>query len=235
MMGFVHVAAAVLSLLSVGQSAPVTNCESLIQQAEIQGRDQLLGKWIYLADSTNIAGAKIMTQMFVETAWGTFTAANESDAINVFQAQKMFGSCFTLTTKITLKNNTLSMVHPFNVTEVRLHSGCPDCIILLSSYTIGGSTYKGLKLLSRRKKVSDAEMEEFRKQVECLNLPPPTILDTSKGFCLGKQETDVTDLTDIFDNMGPQDLSQLEDLLNNNGLQMLVQLFISIKQLLDSK
>ncbi|KAM7394167.1 hypothetical protein PAMP_020984 [Pampus punctatissimus] len=198
MMGFVRVAVAVLSLLSVGQSAPVTNCESLIQQAEIQGRDQLLGKWIYLAESTNIAGAKIVTKMFVETVWGTITAANE--------------------------------MHPINVTEVHLHSGCPDCIILQSNYTIGGSTYKGLQLLSRREKVSDAEMEEYRKQVKCLDLPPPAILDTSKGFCPDKQETEITDLTDTFSNMTPEHLSILEHIINTTELQMLIKMFTSMKQ-----
>lgn len=40
-MGFVYVAVAALSLLSVGQSAPVTSCESLIQTVEIQGREQV--------------------------------------------------------------------------------------------------------------------------------------------------------------------------------------------------
>ncbi len=40
-MAFIHVAVVVLSLLSAGQSAPVTGCESLIQPAEIQGRDQV--------------------------------------------------------------------------------------------------------------------------------------------------------------------------------------------------
>lgn len=39
-MGFVHVAVAVLSFLSVGQSAPVNNCESLSKLIEIQ-RDQV--------------------------------------------------------------------------------------------------------------------------------------------------------------------------------------------------
>lgn len=41
MMEFVHVVLAVLSLLSVGHSAPATNCESLTQPLEIQGRDQV--------------------------------------------------------------------------------------------------------------------------------------------------------------------------------------------------
>ncbi len=40
-MRLIHVAVAVLCLLSAGQSAPVTSCEKLIQRIEIQGRDQV--------------------------------------------------------------------------------------------------------------------------------------------------------------------------------------------------
>lgn len=41
MMGFIFVAVAVLSLLSAGQSAPVTDCETLIRPIEILGREQV--------------------------------------------------------------------------------------------------------------------------------------------------------------------------------------------------
>lgn len=118
----IHVAVVVFSLLSGGQSAPVTGCETLTQPIEIKGRDQvrnfhvtclyhslpacwslfvilcnwgrhrlfqLLGKWMFVAESTNIIGSKLLTKMFVESAWARISAANESDAITVFQAQKM--------------------------------------------------------------------------------------------------------------------------------------------------
>ncbi|XP_042281239.1 uncharacterized protein LOC121906424 [Thunnus maccoyii] len=225
MMVFVHVAVAVLSLLSVGQSAPVTSCESLIQQIEIQGRDQLLGKWMSIAESTNVAAFKLLTEMFAETCWVKITTAKENNAIDVFQAQKMSGRCFTLTSKMTLENNTLSMVHPFSVSEVFLRSGCPDCLVLQAKYTIGRSTYTGLQLLSRRAKVTAAEMEEFKKQVECLNLLPPTILDPEKGFCPDESTikgTGTIDLTDVSNHMNSESVSLLENVINSGG-EMLVE------------
>lgn len=39
-----------------------------------------------------------------------------------------------------------------------------------------------LHLSGRRNNVSAAEMEEFNKQVQCLNLPPPAVLDPEKGM-----------------------------------------------------
>lgn len=110
-MKFIYVA--VLSLLSGGQSAPVQNCESLTEQLQIQVQDevrhlylasyiftcvqycigcnfllQVLGKWITIAESTDVPGSKVMTGMFVDSSWVELTATNQSDTIVFFQAQK---------------------------------------------------------------------------------------------------------------------------------------------------
>ncbi|XP_051241617.1 uncharacterized protein LOC127355148 [Dicentrarchus labrax] len=218
MMVFIHVAVAVLCLLTGGHSAPVTSCEDLIRPIEIQGRDQLLGKWTLVSESTTVPGSKMLTKMLVESAWVKVTVADESDALSVFQAQKMFGRCFTLTSKMTLKNSTLSMVRPVTATQVLLNTGCPDCLVVYSNYTIGESIYSGLQFTSRRRKVSAAELEEFKKQVDCLNLPSPAILDPEKGFCPDEspsQETEATDLTNVMNEMGSDTFSLLERLFNS--------------------
>lgn len=230
-MMFIHVAVAVLSLLSVGQSAPVSHCESLIQPIAINGREQLLGQWTYIAESTNIPSSRMLTKMFVETARSKITAANESDAIIVLQSQKVFGRCFTLTSKMTLENNTLSSVHPFPGSEILLSTGCPDCLVFYSNYSIGGQTYSALQLLSRRTKVVAAELEEFKKQVECLNLPAAAILDPEKGFCLDdspSQETGTIDLTNIVKDMDSEVFSLINRLISSEGgIQTLLEMISS--------
>ncbi|XP_034739172.1 uncharacterized protein LOC117951528 [Etheostoma cragini] len=220
MMSFIHVAVAVLSLLSSGQSAPVTSCESLIKPIEISGTEELLGKWTYIGESTNIPASKLLTKMFVESARVEITAADESGAINAFQSQKMFGRCFTLTTRMTLANHTLSIVQPFNGSEVLLTTGCPDCLASYINYDIGGRTYSGLQLLSKRNKVTAAELEEFTKQVECLNLPAPSILDPERGFCPDEshsQETEAVDLTNLINGLGTDVFSLFDRIINSQG------------------
>ncbi|XP_035516507.1 uncharacterized protein LOC118327309 [Morone saxatilis] len=217
-MGFIHVAVAVLCLLTGGQSAPVTSCEDLIRPIEIHGRDQLLGKWTYVSESTTVPGSKMMTKLWVESVWVKVTVANEIDAFSVFQAQKMFGRCFTLTYKMTLKNSTLSTVQPVTVTQVLLNTGCPDCLVAHSNYTIGESRYSALQLMSRRSTVSAAELEEFKKQVDCLNLPSPAILDPEKGFCPDEspsQETETTDLTNVMNERGSDIVNLFERIVNS--------------------
>ncbi|XP_058496582.1 uncharacterized protein LOC131466961 [Solea solea] len=232
MTGVVYVAAAVLSFLSVGQSAPVTDCESLIQPVKIQDREQLLGKWIYLAESTNFTGSKLLTNMLVETVWGKMTAANEIDAIHHYQSLKMFGQCFAVRTNLTLENNTFSMVQPYPASAEVLKSGCADCLVFHIKYSfIFGRQYRGLQLLSKRTNVSTAELQEFKKQVECLNLPPPAILVTDTGLCpdeSSSQETETVDLTSHMGNMDPQVSDLMETILGiGSALDKLASLFTS--------
>ncbi|KAM7009727.1 uncharacterized protein LKV04_001662 [Tautogolabrus adspersus] len=207
-MGLNHVAVVVLCLLSVGESAPVTGCESLIQPIDVQERDQLLGKWTVLAEATNTSGEKLPTDFVVESAWTRFTAANESGAIDVFQAEKMSGNCYTLKTKMTLENNTLSIGQPLNSSARLLSTGCPDCLVYATQYLMEESTYSGVQLMSRRNNVTDAELHEFKKQVECLNLPPPVILNQDKGLC-PQDSPQNTDLTNDFYGMSPEELETI--------------------------
>nr|XP_020497510.1 uncharacterized protein LOC109989941 [Labrus bergylta] len=208
-MGLNHVAVVVvLGLLSVGESAPVTGCESLIKPMDVLERDQLLGKWTLLAESTNTPGAKSMTDFVVESAWTLFTAANESGVIDVFQAEKMSGNCYTLKTKMTLENNTLSIGPPLNSSARLLSTGCPDCLVYATQYPMEESAYNGVQLMSRRNNVTDAELHEFRRQVGCLKLPPPVILNQDKGLC-PQDSLQNTDLTNDFYGMSPEELETI--------------------------
>ncbi|XP_022070017.1 uncharacterized protein LOC110965327 [Acanthochromis polyacanthus] len=216
-MGLVHVALVVLNLLSAGQSAPVTSCESLLQPLEIQGRDQLLGRWTYIGESTDIPGSRTLTKMIVQTSWLNITAGDSNDTINTVQNQKAMGLCLTLSYKQTLKNNTISMEQPYPGSAILLNTGCPDCLVFYSNYTIGESTYKGVQLLSRRPKVSITEMEEFRKQIMCLNLPKPAVLDPEKGFCFEEPQGMSFDLTDSFNSMSSDQLNKLDKLFRSEG------------------
>lgn len=43
----------------------------------------------------------------------------------------------------------VSAVQPFTTSTVLLNTGCPDCLVSYSKYTIGGSTYSGIQLASK--------------------------------------------------------------------------------------
>ncbi|XP_062244609.1 uncharacterized protein LOC133954271 [Platichthys flesus] len=227
MMEVVYVAVAALSLLSVGQSAPVTSCETLIQPLVIPGRDQLLGKWIYAAESVTIPGARLLTDLLAGSAWSKMTSANESDAIDLVQVQSTIDRCYSLRTKLTLQNSTLYMEHPYPAVVTLLNTGCSDCLVLFSRFTLG-SAFSSLQLLSRRRGVSVAEKQEFLKQVECLNLPSPAFLDPEKGLCpddslsLGSE---TIDMTSAIDDLKSEWSSMLGNITSMIGLDTLLKLF----------
>ncbi|CAJ1052122.1 uncharacterized protein LOC117816511 [Xyrichtys novacula] len=232
MVGFFHAFVAVLSLLSMGQSAPVTSCNT--QTVEIQGRDQILGKWTLIAEATNDPGAKMMSKVLVESSWIRFTAANESNAIEVLQGEKLFGRCFTLKTKMTLENGTLTMGSPLNSSTRLLSTGCPDCLVLYTQYFSEGSTNGGVQFMSRRNIVTAAELEELKKLVECLNFPSPVILNQDKGLCPEDSPLN-TDLTSDFYDMSPDFFNQTESIISDEaGMDGLSDLISSLSDLTDT-
>ncbi|CAB1333824.1 unnamed protein product, partial [Coregonus sp. 'balchen'] len=89
--------------------------------------------------------------------------------------------CFRINSNFTLHdNNTWTSVIPFPVSEVLLTT-CPDCLLTLERWAEDGNT--SLKLYSRRRELTAAELDFYKKQVDCLSLPPETFTDPQKELC----------------------------------------------------
>lgn len=70
-----------------------------IAEGETFSLFQVLGKWIAIAESTDVPESKVMTGMFVDSSWVELTATNQSDTVVFFQAQKR-----SLTLELNLQN-----------------------------------------------------------------------------------------------------------------------------------
>uniref|UniRef100_A0A087Y9Q0 Apolipoprotein M n=1 Tax=Poecilia formosa TaxID=48698 RepID=A0A087Y9Q0_POEFO len=180
-------AVVLLSLFSLGLSAPLSSCDDLLKPITISPH-HMLGRWYYIGGSSDIP---LPLKPF-----------RNQETKNIF-FDNTFGTCFSLAydvifenstiKKHTLPNNlhiflernfrTFDTKHQYNGSVSDLKTGCPDCKVLYSNITLGRSSHRGVQLLSRRPKVSAAELQEFKKQVECLNLPEAAILDPEQGFC----------------------------------------------------
>ncbi|CAJ1052120.1 uncharacterized protein LOC117815548 [Xyrichtys novacula] len=218
-MVFIHISViAVLGLLSLGETAPLSSCDSLIQPLEIRGPEQLLGKWMRVAVSSDHEEAELL-QAFQDSYWMRLTADNESDVISVMGALKGFGLCFTLTTRLTLVNNTLQQYFfvPGNVTLLKTE--CSDCLLLQTQNYIMGKTYDNLILMSKRQTVTAAEMEELQKQADCLNLIRPFSLSFDRGQCPEPESpgADVIDMTPLFSGDTDVRPNIIEKILNATG------------------
>ncbi|XP_043970812.1 uncharacterized protein LOC122829943 [Gambusia affinis] len=217
MMESLHVAVAVFSLLSLGQTAPTTNCDSLTQQIQISGRDQLLGRWNYIAESSDIRGSKELLEISRGTVWLNYVAANEENIMIGSMHLKTFGQCFSMTFNSTLESNTLTFDYPYSSTGFHLKTGCPDCRVVYSNITFGRSSYRAVQLLSRRMKVSAAELEEYKKQVECLNLPEAAILDPEQGFCPDPSVSKDSKSFDMTSFMGTSNMSMIDEIFQSGA------------------
>ncbi|XP_007551737.1 uncharacterized protein LOC103137769 [Poecilia formosa] len=232
MMESLHVAVAVLSLLSLGQTAPTTNCESLTQRIQIPGRDQLLGRWNYIAESTDIVGAKQLLEMSKGTVWSNYVAATEENIMIGSMHLKTAGLCFSMTFNSTLENNTLTLTYPYSMTGFQLKTGCPDCKVLYSNITLGRSSHRGVQLLSRRPKVSAAELQEFKKQVECLNLPEAAILDPEQGFCPDPSLSKDSNSFDLTSFMGAGNMKKIGEILQSgDAVETFSEMFSQISSI----
>ncbi|KAM4604122.1 uncharacterized protein ACJ7VT_018729 isoform 2-T2 [Polymixia lowei] len=180
MMEVVYVAAVVLSLLSVGQSAPLNDCENLIRPRENPDIDMMLGKWAFIAASVDVPLTNKLLKNVVESAWLNYTAGSQNNTLTVTLANKMSGLCFKLQVNMTFENNTFHIIQIFHYSGVLLNTVCPDCLLIYNKPIEGSTT---LHLFSKRRTVTAAELDEFQKQVKCLNLPSPVILDPEKDLC----------------------------------------------------
>ncbi|KAJ0050669.1 hypothetical protein NL108_005072 [Boleophthalmus pectinirostris] len=210
-------AVSILSLLYVGHTAPTTNCESLTQQINIE-RDLLLGKWMYIAETTTMPGITELTKTFVESVYVNVIPLPDDRSLEFKQTQRTLGSCLTISSTIRLENNTMTITKPTKATDVLLTTSCPDCLVVKGNFSLGTSYYDTLQLLSRRRTLSTAELDEFKRQAECLSLKEPAIMDPQKELCAEKTLTDSTDLTAMMNSeVGSQLLGVLDSIINSQG------------------
>ncbi|XP_040891418.1 uncharacterized protein LOC121180251 isoform X2 [Toxotes jaculatrix] len=128
---------------------------------------------------------------------------------------------------MTLENNALqpsiineTSEHPpppegvFKLSPINLlKTGCRDCLLLRRAQHLG----LGLVLLSKRRTVTDAELEEFKKQGECLDLPWTFSPNPEGGLCPEPppEETDVMHF--LVNGQRSDFLKVIETIVNSTG------------------
>lgn len=70
---------------------------------------------------------------------------------------------------------TYNGTHESNLRAVFIRTSCGDCMQMLMNVESG----KRIHLLYSRRR----QLEEFRRQAECLKMPPPHVMDPTKELC----------------------------------------------------
>ncbi|XP_031727844.1 uncharacterized protein LOC116396940 [Anarrhichthys ocellatus] len=171
----------VLSLLSVGLSAPLSGCDGLVKPITVSN-EYMLGRWMYIGGSSDLPGSRSLGHLMT-SAWLDVTTTAQSNVLNLLQTQRIYGECSSLTYNVNFENSTILIEQPFYLKEVYLPTDCSHCLVAYEEVVSGKDTFTSFLLFSRNQSVSPAVVETFRMQAECLHMPSPIMINTDYEIC----------------------------------------------------
>ncbi|XP_061585534.1 uncharacterized protein LOC133450714 [Cololabis saira] len=174
-------AVVLLSLLSLGRSAPVSSCDTLLKPITITN-EEMLGRWLYVGGSSDIPGSRSLGHLMT-SAWLDLTTTSQSNVLHLVQNQRIYGQCSSLAYDVNFDNSTMLIEQPFYLKEVYLSTECPDCLVAHEDVKSGKDYFTSLLMFSRSRSISPAAQEMLKKQADCLDMPPPIFVDSNNEMC----------------------------------------------------
>lgn len=174
-------ALALICLASVGHSVPLT-CTELTRPLDQLDPHDLPGRWALIAGSISyLPYLEIFQQR--DSATVGFSSPTNASSISYTRSLSVNGSCFYGYYNISLEGSSFTYdgTDKSQFSAKVVHTSCRDCLLFLM--TVESGKRQHFYLFSRRRQLEEKEMEEFRAQVECLNMPPPAVMDPTKDLC----------------------------------------------------
>ncbi|KAK9540052.1 hypothetical protein VZT92_002524 [Zoarces viviparus] len=170
-------AIAVLCVMPVGHAAPL-DCKHLVEPLGQIDPGHLEGRWALVADSLKIfeTGRPFLPfdSVSVDFHNSTYTQGNRYGEECRYQTQNI---------SIEGPNFDIKVGGSVNLRGTFLHTSCSDCVALTLTVDSPNQNTLEVCLLSRRRQLDQKELEEFRAQVECLNMPQHVVMDPTKQLC----------------------------------------------------
>lgn len=167
---------AVLCSASLSRSAPLL-CEDSVRTLAQLDFSHLVGRWALVAGSVEHSAAaeniKARASVVIDLRDSSYTQANRVD-----------GLCKYYPHNIRVEGNILTLKEQnSNITVTPLYTSCQDCLVF--TLNVESPIYNSfdLYLFSKRREVKPNEMEEFKSQAACLNMPAPFVMDPAKELC----------------------------------------------------
>lgn len=174
-------AVAFLCLLPVSRSAPLT-CEQLVRPLDRLDPRHLEGKWALVAGS--LSHAPFLERFRQrDSASINFPNSMSDTSISYTRSIRLHGNCTYSSYNITLEGSSFTFdgTDKRNLSAVYVDTSCRDCLLMRMDVELGKRVH--FYLFSRRRQLGQEELEEFRAQVECLNMPSPVVMDPAKELC----------------------------------------------------
>uniref|UniRef100_A0A4W6FTU3 Apolipoprotein M n=1 Tax=Lates calcarifer TaxID=8187 RepID=A0A4W6FTU3_LATCA len=191
-----------LCLMSVSHSAPMV-CEKLVHPLDQLEPHHLEGKWALVAGSLNHPSSMDSLRLR-DSITMYFSNSSEASTISYTQVNRFGDQCQDLHYNISVQRSsfTFDVGNRFELTGSFLYTSCPDCVVMQWVVKSKKRLSTDLYLLSRRREVEQQEMEEFRAQLRCYQLPTPVVMDPTKELCPEQPESQptccVTDINGDF-------------------------------------
>lgn len=183
-MSGVVAAVLLLNLVSRSQSVPLA-CEDLLRplgQPDLHGlegrRAMIAGTLSHLPFIERLRSR--------DSATAEFSSTNDEGRVSFRRSSRSGDNCHYASYNITLESSSFTFENG-NVSTTFIHTSCHDCILL--KFDVDSEKRQHFYLFSKRRQLEEMELEEFRAQAKCLNLPPPVVMDPAKVLCPEQDRT----------------------------------------------
>ena len=191
---FAACAVTLVCLASVGHSASLA-CEELVRSLDQLDPRHLEGKWALVAGS--LSHPPFLERFKQRDRASVNFFSNTSDnSIFYTRSIRLEDKCQYSSYNISLEGSgfTFDGTDKSNLSANFVHTLCHDCMLMRMNVDSGARQH--FYLFSKRRQLEQREMEDFRAQVECLNMPPPVVMDPTKDLCPEQKTSDPEDQTE---------------------------------------
>lgn len=122
-----------------------------------------------------------------ESASASFSNNTDSSSITLKRSMRSKNQCYYQSYNISLEGSSFTF-DDGRVNATFIHTSCPDCILI--SFNVESGKRVHFYLFSRRRQLEEKEMDEFRRQVGCLKMPPPVVMDPANELCPAEGTTE---------------------------------------------
>ncbi|XP_070684571.1 uncharacterized protein [Pempheris klunzingeri] len=192
---FASFAIFLLCWMSVSHSAPLV-CEELVHPLANMDPHHIEGRWSLVAGSLNHPPSMEALRLR-DSITMYFSNSNVTSNFSYTQVNRCGDQCQYLPYNISVEGSTFTFEvgNRFNLTGFFLYTSCPDCVVMQWIVKSKRRSSVDLYLLSRRREVERREMEEFKAQLKCFQLPLPVEMDPTKELCPEQPEVQATSAT----------------------------------------
>lgn len=181
-MGCLVASAVLLCWVSMSLAAPLA-CEDLMRPLDRLHPHRLVGRWALVAGGlSHLPSLERFRQR--DSASIRFPSNSSATSLSYTRSLCVGNESLHTSFNVTLEGSSFTYDgrDKSNISSSFVHTSCGDCLLMRMNVDSGKRIH--FYLFSRRRQLEQEEMEEFKAQVQCLNMPPPVVMDPEKPLCL---------------------------------------------------